>query len=223
VADDHYGRYSMVEESILNTVERLFEESPQRNFAESVELAINLKNLDMSQPKYRVDEEILLPNGLGKDLKIAVFAKGEVGLQAKEAGCDYVFTEEDINDLADDKSRARSIANECDFFIAEVQYMPLIGKTLGAILGPRGKMPVPLTPDKNVADMIKSSKNSIRIRSKDKLTFHVAVGRRDMDAERIAENIEIIVNRVESALDKGKQNLKSIYVTTTMGKSLRVV
>jgi large subunit ribosomal protein L1 len=213
----------MVEESILNTVERLFEESPQRNFAESVELAINLKNLDMSQPKYRVDEEILLPNGLGKDLKIAVFAKGEVGLQAKEAGCDYVFTEEDINDLADDKSRARSIANECDFFIAEVQYMPLIGKTLGAILGPRGKMPVPLTPDKNVADMIKSSKNSIRIRSKDKLTFHVAVGRRDMDAERIAENIESIVNRVESVLDKGKQNLKSIYVTTTMGKSLRVV
>jgi large subunit ribosomal protein L1 len=213
----------MVEESILNTVERLFEESPQRNFAESVDLAINLKNLDMSQPKYRVDEEIYLPNGLGKDLKIAVFAKGEVGLQAKEAGCDYVFTEEDINDLADDKSRARSIANECDFFIAEVQYMPLIGKTLGAILGPRGKMPVPLTPDKNVADMIKSSKNSIRIRSKDKLTFHVAVGRRDMDAERIAENIEIIVNRVESALDKGKQNLKSIYVTTTMGKSLRVV
>ncbi|ODV49629.1 LSU ribosomal protein L1P [Methanohalophilus euhalobius] len=213
----------MVEESILNTVERLFEESPQRNFAESVDLAINLKNLDMSQPKYRVDEEIYLPNGLGKDLKIAVFAKGEVGLQAKEAGCDYVFTEEDINDLADDKSRARSIANECDFFIAEVQYMPLIGKTLGAILGPRGKMPVPLTPDKNVADMIKSSKNSIRIRSKDKLTFHVAVGRRDMDAERIAENIENIVNRVESVLDKGKQNLKSIYVTTTMGKSLRVV
>lgn len=213
----------MVEESILNTVERLFEESPQRNFAESVDLAINLKNLDMSQPKYRVDEEIYLPNGLGKDLKIAVFAKGEVGLQAKEAGCDYVFTEEDINDLADDKSRARSLANECDFFIAEVQYMPLIGKTLGAILGPRGKMPVPLTPDKNVADMIKSSKNSIRIRSKDKLTFHVAVGRRDMDAERIAENIESIVNRVESVLDKGKQNLKSIYVTTTMGKSLRVV
>ncbi|ATU08313.1 MULTISPECIES: 50S ribosomal protein L1 [Methanohalophilus] len=213
----------MVEESILNTVERLFEESPQRNFAESVDLAINLKNLDMSQPKYRVDEEIYLPNGLGKDLKIAVFAKGEVGLQAKEAGCDYVFTEEDINDLADDKSRARSIANECDFFIAEVQYMPLIGKTLGAILGPRGKMPVPLTPDKNVADMIRSSKNSIRIRSKDKLTFHVAVGRRDMDAERIAENIESIVNRVESVLDKGKQNLKSIYVTTTMGKSLRVV
>lgn len=213
----------MVEESILNTVERLFEESPQRNFAESVDLAINLKNLDMSQPKYRVDEEIYLPNGLGKDLKIAVFAKGEVGLQAKEAGCDYVFTEEDINDLADDKSRARSIANECDFFIAEVQYMPLIGKTLGAILGPRGKMPVPLTPDKNVADMIRSSKNSIRIRPKDKLTFHVAVGRRDMDAERIAENIESIVNRVESVLDKGKQNLKSIYVTTTMGKSLRVV
>ncbi|MEA1984614.1 MAG: 50S ribosomal protein L1 [Euryarchaeota archaeon] len=213
----------MVEETIVNAVKQLFDESPQRNFSESVDLAINLKNLDMSQPKNRVDEEIFLPNGLGKDLKITVFAKGDVGLQAKNAGCDYVFAEEDIQELAEDKSRARSLANECDFFIAEVQYMPLIGKTLGAILGPRGKMPVPLTPDKNIADLINSSKNSIRIRSKDKLTFHVAVGRKDMDSDKVAENIETIVERVEHSLEKGKHNLKSIYVTTTMGKSVRVI
>ncbi|MCD4702889.1 MAG: 50S ribosomal protein L1 [Methanosarcinaceae archaeon] len=213
----------MVEETIVNAVKKLFDESPQRKFSESVDLAINLKNLDMSQPKNRVDEEILLPNGLGKDLKITVFAKGDVGLQAKDAGCDYVFSEEDIQELAEDKSRARSLANECDFFIAEVQYMPLIGKSLGAILGPRGKMPVPLTPDKNIADLINSSRNSIRIRSKDKLTFHVAVGRKEMNSEKVAENIETIVDRVEHSLEKGKHNLKSIYVTTTMGKSVRVM
>ncbi|MHC1576691.1 MAG: 50S ribosomal protein L1 [Methanosarcinaceae archaeon] len=213
----------MVEETIVNAVKKVFDESPQRKFSESVDLAINLKNLDMSQPKNRVDEEILLPNGLGKDLKITVFAKGDVGLQAKDAGCDYVFSEEDIQELAEDKSRARSLANECDFFIAEVQYMPLIGKSLGAILGPRGKMPVPLTPDKNIADLINSSRNSIRIRSKDKLTFHVAVGRKEMDSEKVAENIETIVDRVEHSLEKGKHNLKSIYVTTTMGKSVRVM
>ncbi len=213
----------MVEPNIVNAVKQLFDESPQRKFSESVDLAINLKNLDMSQPKNRVDEEILLPNGLGKDLKITVFAKGDVGLQAKNAGCDYVFAEEDIQELAEDKSRARSLANECDFFIAEVQYMPLIGKTLGAILGPRGKMPVPLTPGKNVADLINSSRNSIRIRSKDKLTFHVAVGRKDMDSDKVAENIETIVERVEHSLEKGKHNLKSIYVTTTMGISVRVI
>lgn len=213
----------MTEETILNAVKLLLDESPERNFKESVDLAINLKSLDMSQPKNRIDEGIILPHGLGKIRKIAVFAKGDVGLKAKEAGADYVLSEDDITELAADKSKARTLANECDFFIAEVQYMPLIGKSLGVVLGPRGKMPTPLTPDKNVADLIRTSKNSIRIRSKDKLTFHVAVGSRDMDHEKLAENIETVVNRVERVLEKGKQNLKSVYVTTTMGKSVKVV
>jgi len=213
----------MADESIIEAIEKLLADSPERKFSEGVELAINLKNLDMSQPKNRVDEEILLPNGLGKDLKIAVFAKGEVGLQAKEAGAESVFSEEDLAEMAEDKTRARSVANEFDFFVAEVQYMAQIGKALGAILGPRGKMPTPLPPGKNVADLINSARSSIRIRSKDKLTFHVSVGRRDMEVQKLAENVETVLNRVEGALEKGKHNMKSIYVTTTMGKSIRVV
>lgn len=213
----------MVNKTTVEAVNKLLEESPQRKFMESVDLAINLKHLDMSQPKNRVDEEIILPHGLGKDLKIAVFAKGEVGLQAKEAGATYVFTEEDINGMKEDKARARAIANECDFFIAEVQYMPLIGKSLGVVLGPRGKMPIPLQPGKNVADVINSSKNSVRIRSKDKLTFHVAVGRRDMAVEKLADNIETVISRLEQSLEKGSQNIRSIHLTTTMGKSVKVM
>ncbi|TGC06760.1 50S ribosomal protein L1 [Methanolobus halotolerans] len=213
----------MAEENIIDAINQLLQESPQRKFAESVDLAINLKNLDMSQPKNRVDEGILLPHGLGKDLKIAVFAKGEVGLQAKQAGVEYVFGEEDLEELASDKARARSIANECDFFIAEVQYMAQIGKNLGAILGPRGKMPTPLPPGKNVADLINSARSSIRIRSKDKLTFHVSIGRKDMDINNLADNVETVLNRVEQSLEKGKHNIRSIYVTTTMGKSVKVM
>jgi large subunit ribosomal protein L1 len=128
---NHYGRSRMTEETILNAVKLLLDESPERNFKESVDLAINLKSLDMSQPKNRIDEGIILPHGLGKIRKIAVFAKGDVGLKAKEAGADYVLSEDDITELAADKSKARTLANECDFFIAEVQYMPLIGKSLG--------------------------------------------------------------------------------------------
>jgi len=213
----------MTEENIVNAVKQLLGDSPERNFRESVDLAINLRNLDMSQPKNRVDEGIILPHGLGKSRKVAVFAKGDVGLKAKEAGADYVLSEQDIEELAADKSKARALANECDFFIAEVQYMPLIGKSLGIVLGPRGKMPTPLTPDKNVEDLINSSKNSIRIRSKDKLTFHVAIGSKDMELEKLAENIDTVLSRVERALEKGKHNLKSVYVTTTMGKSVRVI
>lgn len=213
----------MADVSIEEIVKKLLEESPQRKFSESVDIAINLKNLDLNQPKNRVDEEIVLPNGLGKELKVGVFAKGEVALQAKQAGAAYVFDDADIQEMKDDKARAKSVADECDFFIAETQFMATIGKTIGTVLGPRGKMPVPLLPGKSIGEMIQSKQSAVRVRSKDKMTFHVSVGRRDMPADKLAQNIETVVSRVERALVKGKHNIKSIYVTTTMGKSERVM
>ncbi len=213
----------MADVSIEEIVKKLLEESPQRKFSESVDIAINLKNLDLNQPKNRVDEEIVLPNGLGKELKVGVFAKGEVALQAKQAGAAYVFDDADIQEMKDDKARAKSVADECDFFIAETQFMATIGKTIGTVLGPRGKMPVPLLPGKSIGEMIQSKQSAVRVRSKDKMTFHVSVGRRDMPADKLAQNIEAVVSRVERALVKGRHNIKSIYVTTTMGKSERVM
>jgi large subunit ribosomal protein L1 len=213
----------MAEKTMLEAVKKVLEESPKRNFSESVDLAINLKNLDMNQPKNRVDEEVILPHGLGKELKIGVFARGEVGLRAEAAGAAYVISDVELDELVTDKSRARILANECDLFIAETQFMPIIGKNLGVVLGPRGKMPIPLLPNKDITELIQSKQNAIRLRSKDKLTFHVPVGRRDMSPDQLAENIETIVSRLERVLDKGKHNLRTVYVTTTMGKSERVV
>ncbi len=213
----------MAEKTILEAVKKVLEESPKRNFSESVDLAINLKNLDMNQPKNRVDEEVILPHGLGKELKIGVFARGEVGLRAEAAGAAYVISDVELDELVTDKSRARTLANECDLFIAETQFMPIIGKNLGVVLGPRGKMPIPLLPNKDITELIQSKQNAVRLRSKDKLTFHVPVGRRYMSPDQLAENIETIVSRLERVLDKGKHNLRTVYVTTTMGKSERVV
>lgn len=213
----------MADVSIEEIVKKLLEESPQRKFSESVDIAINLKNLDLNQPKNRVDEEIVLPNGLGKELKVGVFAKGEVAMQAKQAGAAYVFDDADIQEMKDDKARAKSVADECDFFIAETQFMATIGKTIGTVLGPRGKMPVPLLPGKSIGEMIQSKQSAVRVRSKDKMTFHVSVGRRDMPADKLAQNIETVISRIERALVKGKHNIRSIYVTTTMGKSERVM
>lgn len=213
----------MTFEKTLEAVKQAIEKSPQRNFTENVDLAINLKNLDMSQPQNRIDEEVILPNGLGKPIKVAVFAKGETAQKARGAGADYVFDPEEILALGEDKNRARSLAEECNFFIAEAQYMPTIGKTLGPILGPRGKMPEPLTPDKDIVQLINKARSSIKVRSKDRLTFHIPVGRKNMEPEKIAENIEAILSRIEHRLEKGSQNIKSIYVKTTMGPPVRVV
>lgn len=204
-------------------INKLFGNSPNRNFIESVDLAINLKNLDLNQPKNRIDTEVILPNGIGRDLKIGVFAKGDIGLQAKESGALYVFGDEEIEKLIEDKNYTKSIVEECDLFISETQYMQKIGKSLGTIFGPRGKMPVPLLAGKSINDMISSKRNSIRIRSKDKMTFHISIGKRNMSVTKLAENIEIIISKIEKSLIKGKHNIKSIYITTTMGSSIRVI
>jgi len=217
------GGLKMADVPTVDLVKQLLEESPERKFTESVDIAINLKNLDLNQPKNRIDLEIILPNGLGKDLKIGVFAKGDVGLQAKAAGAAYVFDDAGIQSLIDDKGSAKTIADECDFFIAETHYMQQIGKNLGTVLGPRGKMPLPLLPGKSIGDMIAAKQSAVRVRSKDRMTFHVSIGRRTMPAEKLAENIDTVVDKIERALVKGKHNLKSVYVTTTMGSSKRVI
>jgi large subunit ribosomal protein L1 len=213
----------MTFEQILTAVEQATEQAPQRNFSESVDLAINLKNIDMSQPANRIDEEILLPNGLGKSIKIAVFAKGDIAQRAVDSGAEMIIDPDDIEGLKDDKVKARNLANEIDFFVSEVAYMPSIAKALGPVLGPRGKMPVPLTPDKNIEDIIRKAKNSIRVRSKDRLTFHLPIGRKDMENKLLAENIESIISRIEQTLANGKQNIKSIYIKTTMGPVVKVI
>ena len=213
----------MTFEDIFESVKQALEQAPARNFSESVDLAVNLKNVDMSKPENRVDEEVILPSGLGKSITIAVFAKGDIAQRAKSAGAEIILDPEDIEGFRDDKNKARELANNVNFFISEVAYMPSIAKALGPILGPRGKMPEPLTPDKNIEDLIKKAKNAIRLRSKDRLSFHLPVGRRDMEPEALAQNIETVISRIEHKMVSGKQNIKPIYVKTTMGPVVKVI
>ncbi len=208
---------------IENAVRKAISEAPERRFNESVDLAINLHNIDMSQPANRVDEEIILPHGRGRSAKIAVFASGETALLAQRAEADLVISPDELSELGDDKKRARKIADEYTYFIAETSLMPTIGKKLGPILGKRGKMPLPLPPNVDITPIIKRQRNLVRVRSRDRLTFHMAVGSKDMDVQQIAENVEAVTTKLEQTLRDGKQNLKSVYVKTTMGPAVKVI
>ena len=115
------------------------------------------------------------------------------------------------------------MAESYDFFIAEAPLMPNIGRALGRIFAPRGKMPKPIQPDDDISSTISKLKRSIKARSKDKTTFHCLAGREDMSLEDIAENVDVILQRVEGKLERGKMNIKSAYISTTMGSSARVV
>jgi large subunit ribosomal protein L1 len=211
----------VTDEKILASVKKALESSPARKFKESVEIAFNLKDIDLSIPKNRVDMEIRLPKGRGKVLKVAIFGSSELAEKAKKSA-DTIFKPEDIEELAKDKKRLRRVANDHGFFIAEAGLMPIIGKNLGVVLGPRGKMPKPIPPGADPASIITSMRETVRIRSKDRMTFHAVVGTREMKPEDLAENIETIVSRLEKHFEKGRQNIRSAFVKTSMGPAVRL-
>ncbi|MEW5761372.1 MAG: 50S ribosomal protein L1 [Candidatus Thermoplasmatota archaeon] len=212
----------MVSAEITDAVRKAIASAKERKFRETVELAINLTDVDLSNPKNRVEEEIILPKGRGKEAKVVVFGGGDIALKSKNVA-DLVIYPEDIDKLAEDKKKAKKLANSYHFFIAEASLMPHIGKKLGMILGPRGKMPKPIPPQADVSSLIKALKQSVRVRSRDKMTFHTSVGIRTMPVEDIAENIEAVLKRIEGKLEKGRMNLSSVFVKTTMGPSVRLI
>ncbi|HUU74642.1 MAG TPA: 50S ribosomal protein L1 [Methanoregulaceae archaeon] len=214
----------MVERAkILQAVSTAIEKAPERKFSESVDITVNLKNIDMAQPKNRIDETILLPHGTGKKVGIAVLGKGDITTQAKEAGVDLIISPEEIERLGGEPREARAVARTYRFFLAETGVMPLVGRWLGPRLGPRGRMPIPVPSGTDIRPMVERLRNSVKIRTKDKKTFHVKVGSAEMTPDQIADNIDAILKRVESVLEQGSMNIHSVYVKTTMGPAERVM
>ena len=203
-------------------VQKALEGAKKRNFVETVELAINLKDVDLSIPKNRITDDIILPNGRGRAVKICVIGGGELALKAKDVA-DVVITPDELQTIADDKKQAKKLANSTDYFIAEAPLMAVVGKRLGTVLGPRGKMPKPIAPGVDPTAMIDGLRRTVSVRTKDRMTFHAPVGTVEMSVEELADNIETILKRVELKLEKGRMNIASSYVKTTMGPSERLI
>jgi large subunit ribosomal protein L1 len=214
----------MTDKKTTKVVEKVLEESKKRNrkFKQNIDIVFNLKNIDLNVPKNRVDEEIVLPHGRGVNAKVALFASGELAVKSKK-NVDLLIKPEEIEDLSKDKKKFKKIADEHDFFIAEAPLMPTIGKSLGTVLGPRGKMPKPVPPQADLTGMINNLHNTVAIRSKASKTFHTVAGNAEMSPDHIAENINAIIQRLESALERGRMNIGSIYIKTTMGPSERII
>ena len=214
----------MAEKKIVDSVGKVLEESKKldRKFKQKIDLVINLKNLDLNIPKNRIDEEIILPHGRGSEAKVALFASGELALKAKKH-VDLLIKPEEIEDFSTDKGKFKKVADAHHFFIAEAPLMPTIGKTLGTVLGPRGKMPKPVPPNADVSGLVKNLRSTVKVRSKSNKTFHTIAGEETMSKEDIAENISAIIKRLESKLERGRMNIASVYVKTTMGPSERII
>lgn len=212
----------MVDQHLVDLMKKLQTESKQRKFLESVELAVNLKDIDLTNPKNRLQEEIILPNGRGKQIKVGIFGSSEMAVKAKGLA-DVIIQPEDLETLASNKSKAKKFAGTADYYLAEAPLMPTIGKRLGVVLAPRGKMPKPIPPGSDPKAAIEKLRNSVTVRTRDRKTFHLPIGTKDMSAEKLAENLDAVLKRLLTKLERGKMNIQSAYVKTTMGPSFKVM
>ena len=214
----------MADKKTIEAVEKILQESKKlnRKLKQNIDLVVNLKNIDLSIPKNRIDEEIILPHGRGGKAKVALFASGELALKSK-SHVDLLIQPDQIEDLSTNKKEFKKIVDNHNFFIAEAPLMPTIGKTLGTVLGPRGKMPKPVPPNADLSGLVKNLHKTIKLRSKSNKTFHTIAGNEDMTSEQIASNVDTIIKRLEGTLERGRLNIGSIFIKTTMGPSERII
>ncbi len=187
-------------------------------FDETIEIAMNL-GVDPRHADQMVRGVVQLPNGTGKTVRVAVFARGDKAEEAKAAGADIVGAE----DLAEAVQKGEINFDRC---IATPDMMPVVGR-LGKVLGPRGLMPNPklgtVTP--NVAEAVKAAKGGqVEFRAEKTGIVHAGIGKASFDEKALLENIHAFVDAINKAKPSGAKGtyLKKCALSSTMGVGVKV-
>jgi large subunit ribosomal protein L1 len=209
-------------DSIISAVGEAQTKAKKRKFEEAMEIIVNLKGIDLKKGGKQLNVDVNLPHASGEGTKICIIGSGNFAFRARDAGASKVLETEEIERLETDKDAAKALAEEMNFFIAQADLMPLIGRVLGPFLGPRGKMPRPVPPDADLKKILGEFSSSIKLRMRKSLVIQAKVGQRSMEPKLIAENIQAVVSALERNLDKGMQNIDKIFTKTTMGPAIKI-
>jgi len=209
----------MDRKTINQAISKALEAKGKRKFTQSMEFIVNFHNIDFTKAENRLNLDVLLPNGKGKETKVIVFADGQVGLDAKSAGAAEIYGNADIAKLAADKARLGVLAKNSEF-IAQPSMMINIGKSLGQALGSRGKLPRPIIG--SVKDAVDQAKKRVRLVSKGKYlpVSQCIIGSETMAPETLVENFDAVYEKVKAKVTE--PNIKSIYVKLSMGQPVKV-
>ena len=202
----------------INEAVALLKELATAKFVESVDVAVNL-GIDARKSDQNVRGATVLPNGTGRDVRVAVFTQGANAEAAKEAGAELVGME----DLADLVKKGEM---NFDVVVASPDAMRVVGQ-LGQILGPRGLMPNPktgtVTP--NVAEAVKNAKaGQVRYSNDKNGIIHTTIGKVDFTAEQLQQNLEALIVALKKAKPSQAKGvyLKKVTISTTMGAGVSV-
>jgi len=213
----------LAKDDIAKALSELRKNLTKKKFSQSIDIVVRLREVDLKKPENRINETIPLPNPPEKALKICVIASGDLATRAKAAGADLLVSRQDIDNLGKDKKAARKMAQEYDFFIAEAPLMPLVGRALGSFLGPRGKMPTPVPPNAAIDQVVANHRKMVRVRMREQPVLQCRVGTEAMADEKLVENIQAVVSRIEQKLERGLKNINEILVKATMSKPVKII
>jgi len=209
----------MDKRTITEAITKALESKGSRKFTQSLEIMVNFRGIDFTKAENRLNLDILLPKGKGKDQKVIVFADAQMALDAKNAGAAEVMDAAGIQKLAADKGKLAIMAKSCEF-IAQPSLMITVGKSLGQVLGARGRLPRPVTGP--VKEAISQAKSRVRMVSKGKYlpVAQCLIGSEAMPISDLVENFNAVYEKVQAKTTE--PCIKSIYVKLSMGAPVKI-
>lgn len=210
----------MQQEQALKTLRTIKENGPKRNFSQSVDLVMNLKDIDLKKTDQQLDLYVTLHYPYGKDIRVCALVGPELEDEAKEH-CHHTIRQTNFSQLT--PKDIKTLAKEYDYFIAQANVMPQVAATFGRVLGPRGKMPNPkagcvVPPKTNLKPLVDRLKQTVRVIAKKDPVLHLKVGSQDQSEEEVADNIAFLYRQIVVNLPLEENNVKNALLKLTMGK-----
>ncbi|MDO8480829.1 MAG: 50S ribosomal protein L1 [Nanoarchaeota archaeon] len=215
----------MEKSQVQQTLQALKQSSPKKNFVQSVDIIVNLKDLDLKKPENRVDVYSQLHFTRGKPTKICALVDVELQEQAKKH-FNTVISVDDFGKYTD-KRTLKKLANDHHFFVAQANIMPKVATTFGKVLGPHAKMPNPkagcvVPPNANLEILKDKLEKTVRIRIENQPVLQSAIGNEAMKEDEVVDNIITLYKALVSALPNDVHNIRAVYLKTTMGKPIKI-
>ncbi|MBU0461371.1 MAG: 50S ribosomal protein L1 [Nanoarchaeota archaeon] len=215
----------MNKETLQKALKQLKETSQKRNFNQSYDLIINLKDLNLKNPDEQVDLYIPLHNSPGKKFKICALVGTELREEAQKV-CDKMILVDDFSQYKDKKA-IKKLAEEYNYFIAQANVMPKVAAAFGRVFGPKQKMPNPkagcvVPPKTNLAPLYERLQKTVRAMAKTQLSMKLMIGNEAQKDEEVIDNIMTVYNALIHKLPKEEHNIRSVFLKLTMSKPVKI-
>ncbi|MBN2142648.1 hypothetical protein JW711_04930 [Candidatus Woesearchaeota archaeon] len=215
----------MNKDQVIEAIKKLKKESPKRKFSQSVDLIVALKDLDFKKSEQQVDFFVTLHHDTGKKRKICALVGAELMDEAKKVFDEAIMVD---NFGQFTKQKAKKLANDNDFFIAQATIMTKVAATFGRYLGVRGKMPNPkagcVVPPRgaNLKALYDRLQKTIKVTARKVPLIQLRIGMESMDDEQVADNIIYLYDQLIHHLPGEQNNIQNVFVKLTMSKPVKL-